>query len=243
MSNPGLIKLVSIFKKKGHLNRLEVEDNIGESIHLHLNNIRIDFSVSEFLEFSNKCKDIHNEYLKKRNIDGLKLDSSFVFKISEHLNKIRKIENKKIRLKELQVIHIHESRIFGSLYFIRSIKNSLIYKYLTKSSDKYLSYKQDNFIGMTNYERLRELKNNIELFGFKGKEKPIIIFNNQPYIRDGQHRACTLAALYGFDMLVDVQVIYFEDGVNSLNPYYDNLRQILISNIKRLFRLILKKFI
>ena len=35
-------------------NKVVIEDNVGESIHIHINDIRIEMSIEEFLEFSNK---------------------------------------------------------------------------------------------------------------------------------------------------------------------------------------------
>ena len=53
MSNPGVINLFSIFKKTGIINRFQVEDNIGESIHIHINNFRIDLTIDEFYKLVN----------------------------------------------------------------------------------------------------------------------------------------------------------------------------------------------
>lgn len=36
--------------------RFVVDDNIGEGIHIHYKNMRLDFSVSDFLKVSNSCK-------------------------------------------------------------------------------------------------------------------------------------------------------------------------------------------
>ena len=52
MSNPAVITLDSVNSKKGQFKRFVVEDNIGESLHLHIDNMRVDFTVNEFLEFS-----------------------------------------------------------------------------------------------------------------------------------------------------------------------------------------------
>ena len=36
--------------------RLDIEDNIGEGIHIHYKNMRLDYTIKEFLEFSEACK-------------------------------------------------------------------------------------------------------------------------------------------------------------------------------------------
>ena len=35
-------------------NKVVIEDNVGESIHIHISDVRLEMSVNEFLEFSNK---------------------------------------------------------------------------------------------------------------------------------------------------------------------------------------------
>ena len=36
---------------------IQIEDNIGEGIHLHYKNIRYDFSIRDFLSYANGCKE------------------------------------------------------------------------------------------------------------------------------------------------------------------------------------------
>jgi len=42
------------FKKK---ERFEIEDNIGEGIHIHYKNFRIDMSINDFKKFAETLKD------------------------------------------------------------------------------------------------------------------------------------------------------------------------------------------
>ncbi len=49
MSNPAVITLANSTSRKGKFKRFVVEDNIGESVHLHIDNMRIDFTINEFL--------------------------------------------------------------------------------------------------------------------------------------------------------------------------------------------------
>ena len=72
MSNPGVITLANASSKKGRFRRFVVEDNIGESIHLHIDNMRVDFTIEEFLEFS----EITKKSLTELNfLGGQSLDS------------------------------------------------------------------------------------------------------------------------------------------------------------------------
>jgi len=37
-------------------NRLDIEDNIGEGIHIHYKNFRLDYTIEEFIGYSEACK-------------------------------------------------------------------------------------------------------------------------------------------------------------------------------------------
>jgi hypothetical protein len=52
MSNPAVITLDNAGNRRGKFKRFIIEDNIGEAIHLHVDNMRIDFTIKEFLDFS-----------------------------------------------------------------------------------------------------------------------------------------------------------------------------------------------
>lgn len=47
--------------------KLVVEDNIGESIHLHYRNLRLDFTIEEFLKFE---KEISNALMRLKDGDN-----------------------------------------------------------------------------------------------------------------------------------------------------------------------------
>lgn len=34
-----------------------VDDNIGEAVHVHYRNLRVEFSVDDFLQFASECED------------------------------------------------------------------------------------------------------------------------------------------------------------------------------------------
>lgn len=34
-----------------------VDDNIGEAVHIHYRNLRVEFSVEDFLQFAEECED------------------------------------------------------------------------------------------------------------------------------------------------------------------------------------------
>ena len=58
-TNVGVITLFSQEVSDGafkHDLRFIVEDNIGEGVHIHYKNMRLDFTVSDFLKLSDSCE-------------------------------------------------------------------------------------------------------------------------------------------------------------------------------------------
>ena len=62
--NAGMITLSSDRLKNPIMHdRFDIEDNIGESIHIHYKNIRMDFTVRDFLSLAQGCSDsLHKLY-------------------------------------------------------------------------------------------------------------------------------------------------------------------------------------
>ncbi len=102
MSNPAVITLANA--SKGKFKRFVIEDNIGESIHLHIDNMRVDFTINEFLEFSKliraSLKDL--DILCDYDID--KFDEHFLRECSSLLSNLISIEKEKNKLKDLFAI-------------------------------------------------------------------------------------------------------------------------------------------
>jgi hypothetical protein len=57
--------------------RLDIEDNIGESMHVHYKNVRMDLSVVDFLNFAKACSDalqeLHNPQIINKSFKPLKV--------------------------------------------------------------------------------------------------------------------------------------------------------------------------
>ena len=47
--------------------RLDIEDNIGESIHIHYKNLRLDFTVEDFIELAKACDQSLTKYSNEFN--------------------------------------------------------------------------------------------------------------------------------------------------------------------------------
>ncbi len=66
MSNPG-VKVLANTKINGMT--FCIEDNIGEAMHIHWGNIRLDLTIKEFLELSDKIGQCMNEMVDRNDFD------------------------------------------------------------------------------------------------------------------------------------------------------------------------------
>ena len=54
--NAGVVVLSTTFLQNTTMNgRLDIEDNIGEGIHIHYKNFRFDLTIKDFLKFAEAC--------------------------------------------------------------------------------------------------------------------------------------------------------------------------------------------
>jgi hypothetical protein len=57
-TNPGVIVLTKTQLRDTQMHhRLDIEDNIGEEMHIHYKNLRMDYTVNDFLELARACDD------------------------------------------------------------------------------------------------------------------------------------------------------------------------------------------
>ena len=104
MSNPGVIELLGFnFKNNLGSHNFRVEDNIGESIHFHFDNIRLDLTVKEFRKIADDLLDAINGIVNVKGFDAKKVDSRFLFEIAECLPYLREVRIEPIPVKNLIV--------------------------------------------------------------------------------------------------------------------------------------------
>lgn len=83
MSNPGVITLAQ--KSIGADKQFRVEDNLGESIHFHYNDIRIDLTIKELLCLSEICDKTIYELINAENFHLDDFDGDFLNRYSQCL--------------------------------------------------------------------------------------------------------------------------------------------------------------
>ena len=242
MSNPAVITLADASGKKGKFKRFVIEDNIGESMHLHIDNMRVDFTIKEFLEFSQMIRDS----LKDLDfLDGYSLenfDEHFLKECADLLPNLQKISIEEIELSKLKCIVHSNYRGDLNLQKLVSIDQIPAYRYLRGDKKDFLKYGQYNYFGMSNEKRLLALVESIKENGYPFEDKYIIKFNGQNIIRDGQHRAAALAHIYGVDTKVKVMNFYFDGDSHLMNIDKNNFKTAFIWFARKVYRK-LKRYI
>jgi hypothetical protein len=234
MSNPAVITLDNV--TKGKFKRFVVEDNIGESIHLHIDNFRIDFTIQEFLLFATMVR----KSLRELDIlHGYKLDSFdefFLKQCTSYLPYLSKITIEDIALSKMKCIVYRRYFKYFKIAKKVSIKNTPAYKYLQEDMNDFITYKQYNYFDINNEQRLLKLCDSIKNNGYPQHNQYIILFSGEDTIRDGQHRAAILAHLYGLDAKIKVMRFKFSNKKHRVNIIKTNI----YGNIRILFKLVYK---
>jgi hypothetical protein len=236
MSNPGVIILDNESSNKGKINRFVVEDNIGESIHLHIDDMRVDFTIDEFLTFSDAIRESLD------SIDflcGYKLsqfDEYFLKECSPYLPRLKKIEIEDIELSKL--ICVVHSNYHSDFNFLKLVPVALCpaYRFLTGNGNEFLEYEQYNYYNVNNEHRLLELSESVQKNGYPSDGRYIVLFNGQDVIRDGQHRAAILANLLGEQEKVKVMRFYFNEEKHLIHIHKSNILALIKWAAKKVYR-------
>jgi len=236
MSNPAVITLANESSNKGKINRFVLEDNIGESIHLHIDDMRVDFTIDEFLTFSDAIRESLD------SIDflcGYKLsqfDEHFLKECSSHLPRLKKIEIEEIELSRLMCIV--NSNYHGDLNFLKLVPIALCpaYRFLTGNGKEFLKYEQYNYHNVNNEHRLLEISESVQKNGYPSDGRYIVLFNGQDVIRDGQHRAAILANLLGGEGTVKVMRFYFDEEKHLIHIHKSNILALIKWAFKKVYR-------
>lgn len=162
MSNPGVIFLNTTKIDVDRIicgDRLQIEDNIGEAIHVHYQNMRFDFSVEGFLRFSDAIYGSLKELLGNENINLDLMSWEFLFEIKEHLKHLLSTEIVDRELDELRVAVYSNGP--KSLYKVAKLINSPAYKYSVEEDEGFLEYKQVGTPTINNKDRFDALLKSI----------------------------------------------------------------------------------
>lgn len=212
MSNPGVINLASKSNIGLNLKRIDIEDNIGECIHLHINNIRFNFTINEFLNFSRTIESSFINLTKDEKLDLSSYDKQFLFHLSPYISKISKIESEKIKISELRcILHKRLFRIPYDKY--TNLEESPQWAYCKGDKSSLEEYEQQNYISCSNLNRFERL---LKLLDTNKSIDPLVLFEGDNFIRDGLHRAVAYKYLKGDSYIADCHRLYFKDNILKL---------------------------
>ena len=240
MSNPGVIELYSY--RCDRLKRIynsiignetvniAIEDNIGESIHIHFNEMRVDLTIAEFRKLALQCRPIVNSYLENIDEKLVSLSTDFLVNSAKHIPHISKVDEDDVGLDDLKCIFY--KNFDNKIIEIRPLSNSPMVKYLKGDREEYLSYQQCGRSFFENEPKLDNIVSSLSQNGYPYMGKFIVLFGDQNIIRDGLHRASSLFAK-NKDKLIPIQRFYFSKGFNSWKINFVRSR-----NLYRYFRLI-----
>jgi hypothetical protein len=238
MSNPAVITLADCSNRRGKFKRFAIEDNIGESIHLHIDNMRADFTIDEFLEFSKltraALKDL--EILPGYLIEDF--DEHFIMEIGHQLINLTSINIEEVKLSELKCIVSKKYKRGLTIKKLLPIRDTPVYRYLIGDTKDYENYEHYNYFGIDNPSRINSILRSIQDNKYPYKNKHIILTSGQNIIRDGQHRAAVLYHLYGGDCKVKIMRFIFKGSSHHVKIKSTNFFRV----VKWFLLIIYRKF-
>ena len=144
MSNPGVLTLTE--KRITHRRSFRVEDNLGESIHIHYNDIRLDLTIRDLLKLAEICDETIYDLVRAEGFNLDEYDEDFLVEYSGELIDLEKVQKDFVRLSELEIM-TKSHGIPGRKKFSRSVASEIL-KDKKVTDNKYLPvlFNDDNVL-------------------------------------------------------------------------------------------------
>lgn len=182
-----------------------MDDNIGESIHIHIGDVRVDLTN---VEFTNLCNDICNALNAMIQVDGFDAHNInpvyFQDMLWKDLSHLKKVEFDSVPLRDMLCP-------FNGIY--QKLPVSRAVRALEGDPKDNNDKRNSHHIGQTSEERLTGLLNSIVEKGYPYNNEYIVMYGNDNVIQDGQHRAACLWHSHG-DISVPVMRFYFDNYID-----------------------------
>lgn len=196
MSNPAVICLAEVSGTKANQKSIRIEDNLGESIHIHIDDHRLDLTIEEFAILSDivwkslQCLDEVPCGIKESNF------VSAIYKATKYEKP--EFEINEVLIKNLKFILRKKFLRFYHIFRLVSVAETPQYLYLNGPSELLSEYPQKNYYTQTNKERMKYHINQALTIDFNSNENlPISFGKKSTVIRDGMHRCASVAYKYG----------------------------------------------
>ena len=202
MSNPAVTQLCSTGVSG---TPFWMDDNIGESIHIHIGDVRVDLTDEEFSAmYSDICTAI-NEMVSVEGFDCHFINPVYIQDMLwEDLPHLTAVKLDQIRLRDILCPYYGK---YIPLPYSRAVK--------ALEGDPKLNNdnRKSHHIGQTSEERLGALYESIRDNGYPFNNEYLVLYGDDNIIQDGQHRAACLWKLYG-DISVPVLRLYFDNYID-----------------------------
>ena len=199
MSNPAVFELAAA-DIAGQ--RVCLEDNIGESIHLHIGLVRADMTVKEFRDAALKMQKALNT-LTPNFFDVAEYDAYFLERLGADIINISAVEEIILPLKDLRFCFEGD----GDEIFTVNITESPEFKYYGGAKKILEQFENKGDIFQSNSARADKVFAAIQT---APAENFILCADAENKILDGRLTAAALARLYGTNKKVKVKRFHFE---------------------------------
>ncbi|MBQ4404004.1 MAG: hypothetical protein II857_06285 [Selenomonadaceae bacterium] len=218
MSNPGVIQLFGFnYKINDVSHSFRVEDNIGEAIHFHFDNFRLDLTVKEFRAFADDMLDAITAAVNVEGFDARKQDLESLFRHANQLSFLREVRIEYMPVKNIIVDTLDKS---GNVVY-KYLKHSRVVKALRGDYAENDVHYQQNLIGQNNLQRLFSIFESVRKNGYPLNGELITLYNNQNIIHDGQHRAASIYVLNPEAVVPIQRWIFYNNAFSVPNPVFD----------------------
>ncbi len=236
MSNAGVITLASLNEMLKFPFRFEIEDNIGEAIHIHYKDIRLDMTIKEFDAFADEVRIMLASFLPIKSLKLDFFDENNLVLLFPYLLKATDCDVQEMYLEEVIVDCIEDGKVV-----YKPLSNSRVLKALNLDTLEDDNNVQTNFFDslthhkQTNNERTKwTFEKTKNLKSWWGGDNLLTVNGYNNRIIDGQHRAAALYHMYG-NIKVPVRRLFFEmhddysfEGnpeTKTIYDYYDELQK------------------
>lgn len=233
MSNPAVTKLVH-----SRIDNMSfwMDDNIGESIHIHLGNFRLDLSISELYELASELTDSITNLINIPGFDCRDYDPVFISRmLAPHLCKLKEVKKDVVNVGDLIVAYDTK---YGLTKYVNISKGRAI-KALNGDPSENNDNRSSHHVGQSSEQRLQSMLESVKQQGYPFDNHFIVTYGDQMLIRDGQHRASCIYYLYG-NIEIPIVRLFFED--KKIMQYDKNItKQVIL--LLRGKKLTINKFI
>ena len=225
MSNPGVVKLA-------HANvqgqKVWFDDNVGESVHFHMQDFRVDFKIPEFVRVTEELYDVVEDLIGVegfviRDYDAVFLEQILISKLPD----LEKVVYTKVFIQDMLIPKESKNPMSKAC---RKLTKSRCVQALNGDDKKANVKRPSDHVNQSGKERLQGILDSIKENGYPYNNNYIVMFNDDNVIRDGQHRAACLYHLYG-NIEVPVVRLYFKDNKYSIG--YREPLKVTLKKIKK----------